>query len=148
MLQAYLGVIIFTPARSVLDFESFAGRGQMLDGRVLEASQVEYEPFGKTPLKRELETVRFSSSAFSYYFCFLFCFYYSILVLLLSFCALPPRTYLRTQWSASAPPARFCAEQASWTPGAPPCPGSRSLATIFPVPGRPVSRGVAPRRGL
>ena len=26
----------------------------MLDGRVLEASQVEYEPFGKTPLKREL----------------------------------------------------------------------------------------------
>ena len=40
-------------ARSVLDFESFAGRGQMLDGRVLEASQVEYEPFGKTPLKRE-----------------------------------------------------------------------------------------------
>ena len=36
-----------TPARSVLDFESFAGRGQMLDGRVLEASQVEYNPFGK-----------------------------------------------------------------------------------------------------
>ena len=27
----------------------------MLDGRVLEASQVEYEPFGKTPLKREAE---------------------------------------------------------------------------------------------
>ena len=26
----------------------------MLDGRVLEASQVEYEPFGKTPLKREV----------------------------------------------------------------------------------------------
>ena len=26
----------------------------MLDGRVLEASQVEYEPFGKTPLKREI----------------------------------------------------------------------------------------------
>ena len=25
----------------------------MLDGRALEASQVEYEPFGKTPLKRE-----------------------------------------------------------------------------------------------
>ena len=25
----------------------------MLDGQVLEASQVEYEPFGKTPLKRE-----------------------------------------------------------------------------------------------
>ena len=25
----------------------------MLDGRVLEASQVENEPFGKTPLKRE-----------------------------------------------------------------------------------------------
>ena len=30
-----------TPARSVLNFESFAGRGQMLDGRVLGASQVE-----------------------------------------------------------------------------------------------------------
>ena len=42
-----------TPARSVLDFESFAGRGQMLDGRVLGASQVEYKPFGKPPLKRE-----------------------------------------------------------------------------------------------
>ena len=26
----------------------------MLDGRVLEASQVEYKPFGKPPLKREL----------------------------------------------------------------------------------------------
>ena len=39
-----------TPARSVLDF---AGRGQMLDGRVLGASQVEYKPFGKPPLKRE-----------------------------------------------------------------------------------------------
>ena len=53
-LQAYLGVIILhlTPARSVLDFESFAGRGQMLDGRVLEASQVEYKPFGK-PFYRE-----------------------------------------------------------------------------------------------
>ena len=25
----------------------------MLDGRVLEASQVEYKPFGKPPLKRE-----------------------------------------------------------------------------------------------
>ena len=43
------------PARSVLDFESFAGRGQMLDGRVLGASQVEYKPFGKPPLKREPE---------------------------------------------------------------------------------------------
>ena len=46
-----------TPARSVLDFEFFAGRGQMLDGQVLEASQVEYKPFGKPfgkpPLKRE-----------------------------------------------------------------------------------------------
>ena len=42
-LQAYLGVSILqlTPARSVLDVESFAGRGQMLDGRVLGASQVE-----------------------------------------------------------------------------------------------------------
>ena len=26
----------------------------MLDGRVLEASQVAYKPFGKTPLKREV----------------------------------------------------------------------------------------------
>ena len=26
----------------------------MLDGRVLEASQVEYKPFGKPPLKREV----------------------------------------------------------------------------------------------
>ena len=43
-----------TPARSVLDFESFAGRGQMLDGRVLGASQVECNPFGKRPLKREM----------------------------------------------------------------------------------------------
>ena len=57
-LQAYLGVSIcsLTPARSVLDFESFAGRGQMLDGRVLGASQVEYKPFGKPPLKREIVT--------------------------------------------------------------------------------------------
>ena len=30
-----------------------AGRGQMLDGRVLGASQVEYKPFGKPPLKRK-----------------------------------------------------------------------------------------------
>ena len=30
----------------------------MLDGRVLEASQVEYEPFGKTPLKREAPSSR------------------------------------------------------------------------------------------
>ena len=29
------------PPRSVLDFESFAGRGRFLDGRVLGASQVE-----------------------------------------------------------------------------------------------------------
>ena len=34
---AYLGVFILPPARSVLDFESFAGQGQMLDGRVLGA---------------------------------------------------------------------------------------------------------------
>ena len=27
----------------------------MLDGRVLEASQVEYTPFGKTPLQREIQ---------------------------------------------------------------------------------------------
>ena len=55
-LQAYLGSLFcsLTPARSVLDFESFAGRGQMLDGRVLGASQVEYKPFGKLPLKREV----------------------------------------------------------------------------------------------
>ena len=26
----------------------------MLDGRALEASQVEYKPFGKPPLKREI----------------------------------------------------------------------------------------------
>ena len=34
----------------------------MLDGRVLEASQVEYKPFGKPPLKREvrLRICRFS----------------------------------------------------------------------------------------
>ena len=36
---------------SVLDFESFE-RGQMLDGQVLGASQVEYKPFGKPRLKR------------------------------------------------------------------------------------------------
>ena len=27
----------------------------MLDGRVLEASQVEYKPFGKPPLQREVQ---------------------------------------------------------------------------------------------
>ena len=27
----------------------------MLDGRVLEASQVEYKPFGKPPLQREIQ---------------------------------------------------------------------------------------------
>ena len=30
----------------------------MLDGRVLEASQVEYKPFGKPPLQRELRWFR------------------------------------------------------------------------------------------
>ena len=47
-LQAQLGVSILQPhaSTSVLDFES-------LDGRVLGASQVEYKPFGKPPLKRE-----------------------------------------------------------------------------------------------
>ena len=30
----------------------------MLDGRVLEASQVEYKPFGKPPLKREVHRFR------------------------------------------------------------------------------------------
>ena len=38
----------------------FAGRGQMLDGRVLEASQVEYEPFGKPPLQREVSSLKSS----------------------------------------------------------------------------------------
>ena len=41
-----------TPARSVLGFESFAGRGHFLDGRVPGASQVEY-PFGKPPLNKK-----------------------------------------------------------------------------------------------
>ena len=50
------GLCSHTPARSVLDFESFAGRGQMLDGRVLEASQVQYKPFGKPPLERGFNT--------------------------------------------------------------------------------------------
>ena len=54
-LQAYLGVSILQPHACTQRFrlESFAGRGQMLDGRVLGASQVEYKPFGKPPLKRE-----------------------------------------------------------------------------------------------
>ena len=43
-----------TPARSVLGFESFAGRGRFLDGRVLGACQIESNPFGKPPLKREM----------------------------------------------------------------------------------------------
>ena len=30
----------------------------MLDGRVLGASQVEYKPFGKPPLKREIQHKR------------------------------------------------------------------------------------------
>ena len=38
----------------------FAGRGQMLDGRVLEASQVEYNPFGKPPLQREVSSLKSS----------------------------------------------------------------------------------------
>ena len=38
----------------------FAGRGQMLDGRVLEASQVEYDPFGKPPLQREVSSLKSS----------------------------------------------------------------------------------------
>ena len=40
----------------------------MLDGRVLEASQVEYEPFGKTPLKRDSFGV--GSVEFVVCFCF------------------------------------------------------------------------------
>ena len=41
----------FSQRLACLDFESFAGRGQMLDGRVLGASQAEYEHFGKTPAR-------------------------------------------------------------------------------------------------
>ena len=43
ILQAYLGVIILQPHACAqrFRFESFAGRGQMLDGRVPGASQVE-----------------------------------------------------------------------------------------------------------
>ena len=41
-------------AQTVSSFK-FAGRGQMLDGRVLGASQVEYKPFGKPPLKFKRE---------------------------------------------------------------------------------------------
>ena len=53
-LQAYLGVSMQPHACTQrFRLESFAGRGQMLDGRVLGASQVEYKPFGKPPLKRE-----------------------------------------------------------------------------------------------
>ena len=57
ILQAYLGSLCCsrTPARSVLGFEPFAGRGRFLDGRVLGACQVEWNPFGKPPLKRERE---------------------------------------------------------------------------------------------
>ena len=33
----------------------------MLDGRVLEASQVEYKPFGKPPLQRELARFTFKA---------------------------------------------------------------------------------------
>ena len=47
-LQAYLGVIILQPHARIL-----RRTRSMLDGRVLEASQVEYEPFGKPPLKRD-----------------------------------------------------------------------------------------------
>ena len=36
----------------------FAGQGQMLDGRMLEASQVEYDPFGKPPLQREVSSLK------------------------------------------------------------------------------------------
>ena len=32
----------------------------MLDGRVLEASQVEYNPFGKPPLQREVSSLKSS----------------------------------------------------------------------------------------
>ena len=65
-----------------------------------------------------------------------------------SFCALPPRTYLRTylrtQWSAvCAPRPRFCAEQCVLDTRCTASPCSRSLTTIvrarcvFPVRGRP-----------
>ena len=63
ILPERLPALSLTPARSVLDFESFAGQGQMLDGQVLGASQVEYKPFGKPPLKRE-GPVFFRSSVF------------------------------------------------------------------------------------
>ena len=46
-LQAYLGVSILQPHACTQRFR------QMLDGRVLGASQVEYKPFGKPPLQRE-----------------------------------------------------------------------------------------------
>ena len=36
----------------------------MLDGRVLEASQVEYKPFGKPPLQRELPFFFYGPSFF------------------------------------------------------------------------------------
>ena len=70
-----------------------------------------------------------------------------------SFCALPPRTYLRTQWSAvCAPSPRFCAEQCVFETRCTASPCSRSLATmvrarcVFPVPGRPVSSRELPAR--
>ena len=35
----------------------------MLDGRVLEASQVEYKPFGKPPLQREPQVIHRDSKS-------------------------------------------------------------------------------------
>ena len=70
-----------------------------------------------------------------------------------SFCALPPRTYLRAQWSAvCAPRPRFCAEQCVLDTRCTASPCSRSLGTVararcvFPVPGRPVSSRELPAR--
>ena len=61
ILQAYLGVIILQPHACTQRFRlrilrRTRSNDQMLDGRVLKASQVEYKPFGKPPLKREAST--------------------------------------------------------------------------------------------
>ena len=61
-----------------------------------------------------------------------------------SFCALPPRTYLRTQRSAVCAPGS-ARSSASWTPGAPPHP-ALAASPQFPVPGRPVSSRELPAR--
>ena len=65
LLKDSHGATQMVHARSVLDFELFAGRGQMLDGQVLGASQVEYEPFGKPPLQREVSSLKSSIQCFA-----------------------------------------------------------------------------------